>query len=58
MQSSCNYNLTISFILIKKIYKKQIYLKKEVYDMCTKLSRLEKQLDFLKNKKKKKIIIK
>ncbi len=38
MRSSCNYNLTISFILIKQIYKEQIRLKKEVRNTYTKLS--------------------
>ncbi len=38
MQSNCNYNLTIFSILIKQIYREQIYLKKEVRNMCTKLS--------------------
>ncbi len=58
VQSSCNYNLTIFFALIKQIYKKQIYLKKEVYNTHAKLSRLKKQLNFLKNKEKKIIVIK
>jgi len=58
VQSSCNYNLTIFSILIKRIYREQIYLKKEVRNIHTKLSRLEKQLDFLKNKKKEIIVIK
>ena len=49
MQSSCNYNLTISLISIKQIYREQIRLKKEVRNIYAKLSRLEKQLDFLKN---------
>ncbi len=55
MRFNCNYNLTISSILIKQIYKEQIYLKKEVRNAHTKLSRLKKQLDFLKNKKEKKL---
>ncbi len=58
MQFSCNYNLTISFILIKQIYREQMRLKKEVRNTYTKLSRLEKQLNFLKNKKKEIIITK
>jgi len=29
VRSSCNYNLTISFILIKQIYKKQMHLLKK-----------------------------
>ncbi len=58
MQSDCNCNLTISSVSIKQIYKKQIYLKKKVRNIYAKLSRLEKQLDFLKNKKKKIIVTK
>ncbi len=56
MQSDCNCNLAISSISIKQIYKKQIYLKKKVRNARAKLSRLKKQLDFLKNKKKKIIV--
>ncbi len=33
-----NYNLTISFILIKQIYKKQMRLKKKVRNTHAKLS--------------------
>ncbi len=55
IQSNCNYNLTIFSILIKQIYKEQMCLKKEVRNIYTKLSRLKKQLNFLKNKKKKKL---
>ncbi len=58
VQSNCNYNLTIFFTLIKQIYKEQIYLKKEVYNIYIKLSRLKKKLNFLKNRKKEIIIIK
>ncbi len=58
MQSSCNYNLAISSILIKQIYEKQIRLKKEMRKMRIKLSRLKKELDFLKDKEKEIIIIK
>ncbi len=58
MRSSCNCNLTISFISIKQIYKEQIRLKKEVRNARAKLSRLEKQLNFLKNKKKEIIVTK
>ncbi len=57
VQSNCNYNLAIFSILIKQIYEKQIYFKKKVYNMRAKLSRLKKQLNFLKNKKKKIIVI-
>ncbi len=53
-----NYNLAISFVSIKQIYKERIRLKKEVRDARTKLSRLKKQLNFLKNKKKKIIVTK
>jgi len=53
-----NYNLTILFTLIKRIYKKRLRLKKEVRKAHTKLSRLKKKLNFLKNKEKKIIIIK
>ncbi len=53
MRFNCNCNLIIFSTLIKQIYKEQIQLKKEVRNTYTKLSRLKKQLDFLKNKKKK-----
>jgi len=58
VRSNCNYDLTISSTLIKRIYEKRMRLKKEVRDTRAKLSRLEKQLDFLENKKKKIIITK
>ncbi len=58
VQLSRNYDLTILFILIKRIYKKRLRLKKEVCEARTKLSRLKKQLNFLKNKEKKMIITK
>ncbi len=58
VQSSCNYNLTIFFVLIKRIYKERMRLKKEMRNMRAKLSQLIKQLNFLKNKKKKIIVIK
>jgi len=58
MRSNCNCDLTISSILIKQIYKEQMRLKKEVRNTRAKLSRLKKQLNFLKNKKKKIIVIK
>ncbi len=38
IQSSYNYNLTISLISIKQIYEKQIQLKKEVRNAHIKLS--------------------
>jgi len=56
VQSDRNCNLAIFSVSIKQIYKKQIYLKKEMRDTRAKLSRLKKQLNFLKNKKKKKIV--
>ncbi len=56
VRSSCNYNLAISLALIKRIYKKRMRLKKEVRNARTKLSQLEKQLDFLENKKKEIIV--
>ncbi len=58
MRSNCNCDLTISSILIKQFYKEQMRLKKEVRNTRAKLSRLKKQLNFLKNKKKKIIVIK
>ncbi len=58
MRSNCNCDLTISSILIKQIYKEQMRLKKEVRNTRAKLSRLKKQLNFLKNKKKEIIITK
>ncbi len=58
MQSNYNCNLTIFSISIKQIYREQMRLKKEIYNTRVKLSRLEKQLDFLKNKKKKIIVTK
>jgi len=48
VQFNCNYNLTISLILIKQIYKEQIRLKKEVRNARTKLSRLKKTTKFFK----------
>jgi len=38
VRSSCDYNLTISFASIKRIYKKRMRLKEEVRDARTKLS--------------------
>ncbi len=58
MQFNCNCNLTIFLTLIKQIYKKQIYLKKKIYKIYTKLSYLKKQFNFLKNKNKEIIVIK
>jgi len=53
-----NYNLAILFTLIKQIYKKRLRLKKEVRKTRIKLSRLKKQLNFLKDKEKEIIITK
>ncbi len=39
---SRNYDLTIFFALIKRIYKKRMRLKKEMREARTKLSRLKK----------------
>ncbi len=57
VRSNCDYNLTISFASIKRIYEERMRLKKEVRDAHAKLNRLKKQLNFLKNKKKKMIVI-
>ncbi len=38
VRSSCNYNLTIFFTLIKRIYREQMCLKKEVRNTRAKLS--------------------
>jgi len=48
-----DYNLTILSTLIKRIYKKKLRLKKEMREVRIKLSRLKKQLNFLKIKRKK-----
>ncbi len=42
VRSNCNCNSTISFILIKQIYKERMLLKKEMRNVRTKLSQLEK----------------
>ncbi len=54
---SCNYDLTISFASIKRIYEKQLRLKKEMREARAKLSCLKKQLNFLKNKEKEMIVL-
>jgi len=54
---SCNYNLTISFTSIKRIYKKRLRLKKKIRKAHVKLSRLKRQLNFLENKEKEIIVI-
>jgi len=51
-------NLAISFASIKRIYKKRLRLKKKMREARTKLSRLKKQLNFLKDKEKEMIITK
>jgi len=51
-------DLTIFLASIKRIYEKRMRLKKEMREARTKLSRLEKQLDFLENKKKEMIVTK
>ncbi len=53
-----NYNLAILSISIKRIYEKRLRLKKEMREACAKLSRLKKQLNFLKNKEKEIIVTK
>lgn len=58
VKSNHEYNLTISSILIKKIHNKRLRLKREMREAYIKLSRLEKQLNFLKNKEKKMILSK
>jgi hypothetical protein len=55
---SRNCDLAISFASIKRIHKKRLRLKKKMREAHTKLSRLKKQLNFLKNKEKKMIILK
>ncbi len=50
---SRNYNLAISSTSIKRIYEKRLRLKKEMREARIKLSRLKRQLNFLKNKKRK-----
>jgi len=54
---SRNYDLAIPFASIKRIYEKRLRLKKEVREASTKLSRLKKQLDFLKDKEKEMIVL-
>ncbi len=58
VRSSRNCDLAISFASIKRIHEKRMRLKKELREARAKLSRLEKQLNFLKNKKKEMIVIK
>ncbi len=58
VQLNRNYDLTISFVSIKRIHKKRLRLKKKMRETRAKLSRLKKQLNFLKNKKKEMIVLK
>ncbi len=58
VRSSRDYNLTILFASIKRIYKKRLHLKKEIREARVKLSRLKRQLNVLENKEKKIIVIK
>jgi len=58
VRSNRNYNLIISFILIKRIYEKRLRLKKKVRETYAKLNRLKKQLNILKNKEKEMIVTK
>ncbi len=55
---SRNYDLTILSISIKRIHEKRLRLKKKVRKAHTKLSRLKKQLNFLKDKEKEMIVLK
>ncbi len=58
VRSNRDCDLAISSTLIKRIHKKRMRLKKEVRKARAKLSRLERQLDFLENKKKEMIVTK
>ncbi len=58
VRSNRDYDLAISLASIKRIHKERMRLKKEMREARAKLSRLEKQLDFLKNKKKEMIVTK
>ncbi len=57
VRSNRNYNLAILFTSIKRIYKKRLRLKKEMREAHIKLSRLKKQLNFLKDKEKEMIVL-
>jgi len=57
VRSNRDYNLAISSTSIKRIHEKRLRLKKEVREARAKLSRLKKQLDFLKNKEEEMIVI-
>ncbi len=58
VRSNRDYNLAISSTSIKRIHEKKLRLKKEVREARAKLSCLERQLDFLKNKEKEMIVTK
>ena len=58
VRSSRGYDLAISPASIKRIHGERMRLKKEVREARAKLSRLEKQLDFLENKEKEIIVTK
>ncbi len=58
VRSDRGCDLAISPASIKRIHGERMRLKKEVRVARTKLSRLKKQLDFLKNKKKEMIVTK
>jgi len=51
-------DLAISSTSIKRIHEKRLRLKKEVREARTKLNRLKKQLNFLKEKEKEMIVTK
>ncbi len=57
VRSNRNCDLAISSISIKRIYEKRLRLKKEMRETRAKLSRLKKQLNFLKDKKKEMIVL-
>jgi len=58
VRSNRDCDLAIFLASIKRIHEEQMRLKKEVRDAHAKLNRLKKQLNFLKNKKKKMIVTK
>ncbi len=57
VRSNRNYNLAISSTSIKRIHEKRLRLKKEMREARAKLSRLKKQLNFLKEKEKEMIVL-
>jgi len=58
VRSNRDCDLAISSTSIKRIHEKRMRLKKEVREARAKLSRLKKQLDFLKNKEEEMIVTK